>query len=762
MTRRPIVAAALLAASAHAAAAAPAGLLLEAEAFADPGGWSIDTQFIDIMGSPYLLAHGLGEPVKDATTTATFPAPGRYRVHVRTKDWVARWSAPGTPGKFQVVVDGKPLDAVFGTKGAEWHWQDGGTVDIAKTEVSIALRDLTGFDGRCDAIWFAKEGGGVRPPEEPKSLLAWRRAALGLPDRPEEAGAFDLVVVGGGIAGTCAAISAARMGCSVALLQDRFVLGGNGSSEVRVWPQGKTRIGLYPRLGEIVEEISGRPKESPGKAEEFADDTKAAVVKAEPKIALFLGHSARRVEMQGGRIASVTALEVRTGRERRFAGRLFADCTGHGSIGALAGADLTVMREGHMGMSNMWRWTDTGSPSTFPATPWALDLEMGDFPYPGKGKGEWFWETGFDKDPLADLEYMRDWNLRAVFGAFNAMKNKDGKEKHANAKLEWVAYIGGTRESRQILGDVVLTKDDIVSKAAYPDGCVPTTWDIDLHYPQEKYAKKFPNDPFISRAQFDRKVDKQEGYAVPYRCFYSRNVPNLFMAGRDISVTHEALGTVRVMKTGGMMGEVVGKAASICTKYACAPRDVYARHLEELKTLMRLPGKARRDSVKDEPSVPAGAEAAPAPSGAGAPSAGVAPGSLPGIVVDDAQAVRTGSWQPGTGLAGFVGEHYLYDNRKGDATARFEFRVPKNGRYDVRLAYRPHENRATNAPVAIETAEGEKTATVNQKQVPPLPGGFVSLGTFRFEAGKAGAVVVSTKGADGLVCIDAVQIVPAE
>jgi hypothetical protein len=740
------------------APASPSGVLVEAESFADPGGWATDTQFIDIMGSPYLLAHGLGEPVRDATTTVSFPAAGRYRVYVRTKDWVARWKAPGAPGRFQLIVDGRPLAAVFGAEGAEWHWQDGGTVEVAKTEVPVALRDLTGFDGRCDAVWFAKEGS-AKPPEDPKALAVWRREQLGHPEKPEEAGPFDLVVVGGGIPGTCAAISAARLGCTVALVQDRPVLGGNGSSEVRVWPQGKTRIGLFPRLGEIVEEISGHPKESPGKAEEFADATKEAVVRAEPKIALFLGHYARRVEVQGGRIAAVVALEVRTGRERRFAGRLFADCTGHGTIGALAGADLTVMKEGHMGMSNMWRWAEAGAPSAFPATPWALDLEMGDFPYPGRGKGEWFWETGFDKDPLADLEAMRDWNLRAVFGAFHAMKNKEGKAKHANARLEWVAYIGGTRESRQLLGDVVLSKDDIASKAAYPDGCVPTTWDIDLHYPEQKYQKKYPDDPFISRAQFDRKVDKAQGYPVPYRCFYSRNVPNLFVAGRDISVTHEALGTVRVMKTGGMMGEVVGKAASICLKRGCLPRDVYGKHLEELKDLMRMPGKARRESVQGEPSVPAGADAAPAGAAAHA-DGGIAPGSLPGIVVDDTQAKLTGGWSEGSSLKGFIGDRYLYDTKKGDSTARFEFTIGKAGRYEVRLAYRPHENRATNVPVTVASADGEKAVTVNQRNAPSLPGGFVSLGVFRFEAGKAGAVVVSNQGADGHVCIDAVQVVP--
>src|SRR5580698_7367171 len=127
------------------AARAADQLLVEAESFKEPGGWSLDTQFIEIMGSPYLLAHGLGEPVKDATTTVTFPSTGQYHVYVRTKDWVARWKAPGAPGKFQVAVDGKALGETFGTKGAEWNWQEGGTVEITKPETALALHDLTGF-----------------------------------------------------------------------------------------------------------------------------------------------------------------------------------------------------------------------------------------------------------------------------------------------------------------------------------------------------------------------------------------------------------------------------------------------------------------------------------------------------------------------------------------------------------------------------------------------------------------------------------------
>ena len=125
-------------------------LLVEAEGFDDLGGWMLDQQSMDQMGSPYLLAHGFGVPVEDAETTVIFPATGTYRVWVRTRNWVATWKAPGAPGKFQVLVEGKPLQTTLGTKRARWHWQDGGTVEIKKTRTKLALHDLTGFEGRCD------------------------------------------------------------------------------------------------------------------------------------------------------------------------------------------------------------------------------------------------------------------------------------------------------------------------------------------------------------------------------------------------------------------------------------------------------------------------------------------------------------------------------------------------------------------------------------------------------------------------------------
>ena len=189
-------------------------MLVEAESFTDAGGWSLDTQFIREMGSPYLLAHGLGQPVADAVTTVEFPETGSYKVFVRTKDWVARWKAEGQPGRFQLLVEGKPLTETFGTTGADWDWQPGGTVEITQKSARLCLHDLTGFDGRCDAIFFTTSD--VLPPNDTEPLSAWRREHLGLNVEPTKRDNYDLVVVGGGYSGMGMAVSAARMGCKVA------------------------------------------------------------------------------------------------------------------------------------------------------------------------------------------------------------------------------------------------------------------------------------------------------------------------------------------------------------------------------------------------------------------------------------------------------------------------------------------------------------------------------------------------------------------
>ncbi|MCU0247183.1 MAG: hypothetical protein MUC42_11445, partial [Bryobacter sp.] len=167
-------------------------LLVEAEGFAYPGGWVVDQQFVDQMGSAFLLAHGMGVPVADARTTVDVKTGGTYHVWVRTRDWVAPWKAAGAPGRFQVLIDGKPLAATFGTAGAEWHWQNGGTVRLKPGKLALALHDLTGFAGRCDAILLTQDAA-LRPPDSGAVLKAFRKKLLGIPEQPAPAAEFDLV-----------------------------------------------------------------------------------------------------------------------------------------------------------------------------------------------------------------------------------------------------------------------------------------------------------------------------------------------------------------------------------------------------------------------------------------------------------------------------------------------------------------------------------------------------------------------------------------
>jgi hypothetical protein len=199
-------------------------------------------------------------------------------------------------------------------------------------------------------------------------------------------------------------------------------------------------------------------------------------------------------------------------------------------------------------------------------------------------RGDWDWETGMNEDQVAQIEGIRDHAFRVIYGNWAFLKNHSReKEEIANRRLAWVAYVGGKRESRRLLGDVILRQQDLEARRPFPDASVTTTWGIDLHYPAPENTKHFPGREFRSIARSKR----IEPYAIPYRCFYSRNVENLFMAGRNISVTHVALGTVRVQKTTGMMGEVVGMAASLAARHGTSPRGVYEDHLEELKGLMR-------------------------------------------------------------------------------------------------------------------------------------------------------------------------------
>lgn len=574
-----------------------ADLFVEAESFSHKGGWVVDQQFMDLMGSSYLLAHGLGEPVEDAYTEVTFPASGTYYVYVRTYNWTSPWKDGEGPGKFSLSVGNKKLLSTLGAEGSAWTWQAAGKVSVRNLKTILKLHDLTGFDGRCDAIYFTTEEGQM-PPSDIKELEAFRRKALGLPDTPVLAGQYDLVVVGAGIAGMSAAVSAARLGCKVALINDRPVVGGNNSSEIRVHLGGRIEAGPYKELGNLQKEFGPTRGGNAQPAEYYEDQKKLDWLANEKNITLFLNYRAIDVAKEGNKITSVTARHIESGKELQFQAPLFSDCTGDGTIGFLAGADYRMGREARsefgestapetadkmtMGASVQWYSVDNKRPSAFPYFNYGIGFN--DKNCEKVMMGEWTWETGMNFDQITDFERIRDYGLLVVYSNWSHLKNNmKENSQYRNRKLGWVAYVSGKRESRRLMGDYILKEDDLRKYVTHEDGTAATTWSIDLHYPDPANTTHFPGREFKSIAKHINIYP----YPIPYRCLYSRNIDNLFMAGRNISVTHVALGTVRVMRTTGMMGEVVGMASSICKKYGISPRTVYHSHLDELKKLMQ-------------------------------------------------------------------------------------------------------------------------------------------------------------------------------
>lgn len=652
---------ALLAAAWLAKPLAAANIWIEAESFEQKGGWQVDQQMIEGMGSPYLIAHGLGTPVKDALTNVRIDTAATYNVYVRTYNWTAPWHAATGPGGFKVAINGKRLPVTVGQTGDRWQWQKAGTVSLKRGMAKLALCDLTGFDGRCDAICLSTSP--VAPPEGHEDLRRYRDKMLKTSQRMRSAGVFDLVVVGGGMAGMSAAVAAARLGLKVALVQDRPVLGGNNSSEVRVHLGGRINTGKYPRLGDLQKEFGPTLEGNAMPAENYADDRKLKFVKAEPNVSLFLNHHVCGVQMQGqhipmtnllpalqpsaippksgqnasstsdftpnvtensakcegemqalatneankpegnrlinrdNTIAAVIAKNVLTGEELRFEAPLFADCTGDATLGVLAGAMYTIGRESKsafgedlapqqaddmtMGVSMQWYAKKKDKATTFPLFEYGISFN--EQTAEKRLKGEWTWETGLNSRIVDNLERVRDYGMLVVYSNWSFLKNRSkDRRRYERQQLDWLAYVAGKRESRRLLGDYVLSEQDIVKNMPHEDATFTTTWSIDLHYPDTINARNFATGPF-------KAISRQRviyPYAVPYRCLYSRNVSNLFMAGRNISVTHVALGSVRVMRTTGMMGEVVGMAASVCHANRAYPRQVYTHFLPQLQALM--------------------------------------------------------------------------------------------------------------------------------------------------------------------------------
>ena len=577
-------------------------ILLLASTFEERGGWVDDSQFFDLVGSTFLLAHGLGEAVADAKTTFTVEQSGTYNLFVRTRNWTAYWSDAPTPGVFEVFVDGVSA-GIFGNEKSEWHWQQGVAIDLEVGVHTVVVHDLTGFDARFDALLFTTSA--TAPKEGVDEYRRLRKQLLGLPTVPVRSGSYDFVVVGGGVAGMCAAIAAARTGSRVALIQDRKVLGGNNSSEIRVGLGGRLNIGLYPSLGYLLNEFAPETKGNARTADIYQDDKKLAAVLAEQRIILFMGYRVTEVVKSEKRITAVVATDVEKHNRIRIAGRLFADCTGDAVLGVLAGAEWHMGREAKgeygeqsapdvadgmtMGASLQWYCLEDDKLRDFPDIDWGLKLDEQSVQV--VRRGQWYWEVGMRDDQIVDAERIRDYGMYVAYSNWAYLKNHySKKEDYAKSYLGWVSYVAGKRESRRLLGEFVLREQDLKENVIYPDGSASTSWYIDQHYPDPENSLRFPGREYLSCGH----LDPMGFYPIPYRCFYSKDIENMFMAGRNISVSHIALGTVRVMRTTAMMGEVVGMAATICRRRKALPRDVYYTHLEELKAMMRK-GVGRTD-----------------------------------------------------------------------------------------------------------------------------------------------------------------------
>ncbi|MGV8090574.1 MAG: FAD-dependent oxidoreductase [Mangrovibacterium sp.] len=590
---------------------------VEAEQFRDKGGWVVDPLFMDQMGSPFLLAHGNGVPVADAVTSVYFPKKGKYTLWIRTRNWNSPWDETQVPGRFRVSVNGKKVEQEFGVSPAGWGWVNGGQIDITEQEVIVSLHDLTGFDGRCDAIVFSASKGFV-PPNDPTGMKELRSKLLGL--TLQEEGDFDLVVVGAGVAGLAASISAARLGLKVALIHNRPVLGGNNSSEVRVGASGGINIPPYERIGDIVKEIGNVYRNH---------EQVLGIIRREPNLSLFTEMNGDGVEMDGNRILAVFATNIQTSRKHRFNCTYVADCTGDGAIGFAAGADFMMGREKRsvfnellapevddnlsLGSTIAWSARKTDQDQPFPETAWAVQFTEVTAQYTTKGSN--WWETGFRYNQIDDFEYIRDYALRVIYGNWSFLKNfSKRKAEYANYELNDVSFVPGKRESRRLTGDVVVTQNTVEGEwKQLDDGAVWVTYSLDQHFPRADNSLYFPGEEFMSyqkhnynplgvaRAEL-KDEDVNPPYMLPYRALYSKNIGNLFMAGRHISVSRLALNTTRVQRTTGAMGEVVAIAAALCLERNCMPRDLYTGYLDELKDALREGVPSRSAPVQLPPA----------------------------------------------------------------------------------------------------------------------------------------------------------------
>jgi hypothetical protein len=436
----------------------------------------------------------------------------------------------------------------------------------------------------------------------------------------------DICVVGGGLSGMCAAIAAARHGAKVALIQDRPVLGGNASSEIRMWICGAH--GANNRETGIIEEIALENRyRNPMRNYSIWDSVLYEKIRFEPNITLLLNCSCNSAQMQGQRIRSVTGWQLTTETWHTIEADLFADCSGDSILAPLTGAEVRMGREARpefeediepaqadartMGMSCLIQARETDRPQSYIPPTWANVYETDDdLPYRGHDilhTNYWWIELGGEGHTIHDTEELRDELLKIAFGVWDHIKNR-GDHGADNWVLDWVGFLPGKRESRRYVGDHILTQNDVRAEGRFEDLVAYGGWTMDDHHPGGMHWRGEPTIFHPAPSPF----------GIPYRCLYSRNVDNLFCAGRNISTTHAALSSTRVMATCATLGQAVGTAAAIAIHNDLDPRGVHQEQIAALQQkLMKddcyLPWRVRQVPALAQKAVLSASEGNPEP-----------------------------------------------------------------------------------------------------------------------------------------------------
>ncbi len=413
----------------------------------------------------------------------------------------------------------------------------------------------------------------------------------------------DLCVIGGGLAGICTAISAARHGIRVVLMHERSMLGGNASSEVRMWVSGAA--GKNNRETGIIEEISlENLYRNPTKNYFIFDSILLDFVKREPNIELLLNTTCMDAATEDGdfahgrqrRIISVKGYQMTTQTFYTVTANYFADCSGDSILAPLTGAEFRYGREAAdefgedtyvsepdhmvMGMSCLIQGRETTrkvcyTPSEFVTKLTDADVENRPMDIYDSTENFWYLELGGTENTITEAEKTKDRLIPLALGTWDYIKNS-GKYKADNWDLEFLGVLPAKRESRRMCGEYIVSQRDISDDVVFPDTVAFGGWPLDDHYPEGYYHKGTPNTDFKTPAP----------YCLPYRALYSANIDNLFFAGRNISMTHTAMSSIRVMATCTLLGQAVGTAAAIASKNKITPHDVYLEHIEELQQLL--------------------------------------------------------------------------------------------------------------------------------------------------------------------------------